>query len=122
MRRSSVFLGLAASVVIAACDTANPPIVANLGPSNGADTVVRLSISPSSIQLAINQQFQLTTNATGSNAAQVQWSSLQPNIAGVSPDGLVNAFAPGSATITARYSFDTTQVASAIVNVIGATP
>lgn len=122
MRRSFIFLAFVASAAIAACDTATNPRIAQLGPTTGADSVVRLTISPATIQIAVGAQFQLTTNAAPAQVAQVQWATLQGNIAGVSPDGVVTGFAPGSATITARYSFDTTQVASATVNVTGATP
>jgi uncharacterized protein YjdB len=78
-------------------------------------------ISPTTAQLRVGGTFQFNTNAPTSLQSQVQWGSLESTVATVSPSGLVTAVAVGAATITARYAFDSTRVATATVTVTGPT-
>jgi hypothetical protein len=118
MRMQSIF-ALAATVVIAACDASDGQRLAGLnGPgasSGGTNTVAQLSISPDIVQLTVGTTFQLSTNAAAQQQSQVQWTSLNPAIATISQTGLVKAVAAGVTTILARYSFDTTNTATATV-------
>lgn len=74
-------------------------------------------MTPSFVQLAATGSVQLSTNAPSSLVSQIRWTSLQGTIATVSQTGLVRALTPGTATITARYAFDTTNVAAATISV-----
>jgi uncharacterized protein YjdB len=105
-----------AFAAVGACGEATTPIVAGIGGGTiSGDSTSALAISPSLVQLVPGGTSQLTTNAPASLQTQVQWSSLQTTIAAISPTGLVTAVGPGTATITARYSSDTTNVATATV-------
>ena len=109
-------------IALAACDQATAPRLASLGgtvstgggTSNNSST---LAISPNRVLLVVGQTFQLSTNASAAQQNQVAWSSLQPTIAAVSPSGLVTALSAGTATVVARLSSDTNQVATATVTV-----
>lgn len=120
MRMQSIF-ALASVVAIAACDASNHMIAGLNGPggssggTNGGNTTPQLVISPTSVQLSVGTTFQFSTNATPAQQSQVVWQTLQPAIATVSQSGLVSAVGAGVATIVARYSFDTTNVATATV-------
>lgn len=121
MRMQSIF-ALASVLAIAACDaTSSPQLASLLGPggtsggTNGADTTRQLVISPNVVQLTVGTTFQLSTNAPAAQQSQLQWSSLQPSIATVSQSGLVSAVGAGVATVVARFTFDTTNVATATV-------
>lgn len=113
--------------MLAACDQATSPIVAGIGGTatvptgNVSNNAAPLVISPSRVQLLVGGTFQFNTNAPPSIRSQVQWSSSQSTVATVSPSGFVTAVAVGSATITARYAFDTTNVSTATVDVTGTT-
>lgn len=121
-----------AALVITACDQATSPIVARLGgdsPASGSSggstagtngTTTPLAIAPNQLGLTVGGTFTLTTNAPVALQNQLEWRSAEPNIAAVSEAGVVTGIAPGTAVVTARYSFDTTQSASAIVSVAGA--
>ncbi len=80
-----------------------------------------LVITPPSINLTVGQTFQFMTNAPPTQLNEVQWSSLNTAVATTSPTGLVSAVGAGTTTITARFSFDTLNVATATVIVTGAT-
>jgi len=116
-----------ATVLATACDQAIVPTVAGIGTggtstSGGTSTqTAPLVINPSQVNLALGGSFQLATNAAAGVQADVRWSSLQPNIATVSSSGLVMGVGLGTATIMARYSFDTTNVATTTVNVTAGT-
>lgn len=117
MRMQSIF-ALAATVAIAACDATSPQLAGLNGPgrtSGGTNNVTPLSISPNVVQMTVGTTFQLSTNAASAQQSQVQWSSLNTAIATVSQTGLISAISPGATTIVARYSFDTTNVATASV-------
>lgn len=102
-------------VALSACGAGPSPTIAGLGGGNTTANSSRLAISPNQVQLVIRATAQLTTNAPTSLQNQVQWSSQPTTIASISPSGLVTALAPGTATITARYASDTTNVATATV-------
>jgi uncharacterized protein YjdB len=128
MRRHILFaFATFAAIAIAACDQAVVPTIAGLGGTVGTDTTgtgngpstSALIISPSTIQLGVGATFQFGTNAPLTLASQLEWSSLNPSVVAVSPAGVATAIAPGTATITARFSFDTSHVALATVTVTG---
>ncbi|HVX41447.1 MAG TPA: Ig-like domain-containing protein [Gemmatimonadaceae bacterium] len=129
MRIHSLIALTIAAAALSACDQATAPRVAGLGGtgtvSGGGtttnNTTAPLLVNPGSLQLAVGATFQLGTNAPVSLQSQVQWTSLQSTIATVSASGLVSAVAPGTATIVARYAFDTTRAATATINVVGTT-
>lgn len=82
-------------------------------------------MTPSFVQVAVASTIQLSTNAPGTLASQVRWTSLQSTIASVTQTGRVTTLTAGTATIVARYVFDTTNVASATIVVTpvgGGTP
>ncbi len=117
-------LALAAAAALGACGEASSPIIAGLGggtTTSGTNTSA-LTISPNAVQLTVGGTQQLNTNAPTSLQSQVQWNSLQTTIATISPSGLVTGVAAGPATVTARYSSDTTNVATATVVVTALTP
>ena len=70
---------------------------------------------------AVKPSLRMMTNAPQALQSQVQWNSLQSTVATISPSGLVTAIRAGTTTIVARYAFDTTRVATAIVTVTGTT-
>lgn len=117
-----------AAAALTACDQAAAPRIAGLGGAGAVsgggtsnNTTQPLIVNPGRLQLAVGATFQLTTNAPATLQNQVQWNSLQSTIATISASGLVTAVAPGTATIVARYAFDTTRVATATIDVVGAT-
>jgi hypothetical protein len=125
MRTPHVILASMAALALAACDQTTSRL-AGIGATTGSGSgnnggVSTLFISPNRVQLLVGGTFQLGTNAPFSLQNQVQWNSLQSTIVLVSPSGLVTGVAPGTATVTARYSFDTTRVATATVIVTGTT-
>lgn len=125
MRRLILFSAAVGIVAIAACEQAAIPTIAGLsGPVTGIDTsganpsTSTLRIVPNTVQLSVGQSFQLSTSAPISQQGSIEWNTLNSNVATVSPQGLVTAVAQGSATITARFSFDTLHVATAAVLVV----
>ncbi len=121
-----MIIALVFAAAILACDQGAAPQLAGLGGTGAIsrggtsnDTIQPLIVNPGQLQLALGATFQLTTNAPASLQNQVQWNSLESTIATVSASGLVSAVAPGTATIVARYSFDTTRAATATINVVG---
>lgn len=125
--RNPLIIVAAAAVLLAGCEKAIAPTVAGLGgisanpPGNVSSSTAPLVITPATTQLRVGATFQFTTNAPTSLQSQVQWGSLESTVATVSPSGLVTAVAVGAATITARYAFDSTRVATATVTVTGST-
>ena len=122
MRMQSI-IALAAVVAIAACDAATNPKPAGLsgpggtagGTNGGNNTTQQLVITPNLVQLKVGTTFQLSTNATAAQQSQIQWSSLAPAIVTVTQAGLVSAVGSGTTTVVARFSFDTTNVATATI-------
>jgi hypothetical protein len=122
MRTLSLIGFALCALMVGACDYRATPRFGGLAPASdtaGSITTTPLSVIPNRVQLAIGSSFQLTTDAPFGFETRVQWRSLQPSIAAVTPSGVVTALAAGTATVTARYSFDTTTVAIATVSVIG---
>lgn len=117
--RSSIPLILGAATLIAACDQSGTSILAGLGVT--ATGNAPLVITPNQLSLTVGGTAQLTTNAPLSLQNQVQWSSLETTVVTISPSGSIDAVGPGTATITARYATDTTNVGSATVSVTGTT-
>lgn len=113
-------LGCFALAAAAACDTTLSTQVGSIAAAKN-DTTGRaiLVVSPGTLNLAVGSTFQLSTNAPASLQPLVQWSSLDQNIASVSPTGSVLGQARGSTRIIARYSDDTTNVGSATITVVG---
>lgn len=129
--RTPILIALGAvALALTACDQRQLPTVAGLGSGGGTTatggstgtntgTSTPLAITPNSLQLSVGTTFALNTNAPAGLQNQVQWRSAAPGIVAVNTSGVVTGLAPGTATITARYSFDTTQVAAASVTVTG---
>jgi uncharacterized protein YjdB len=111
------------AVILSACDQSTSPSIAGVGgssglpPGNVSNNTAALVITPSHVQLIVGATSQLSTNASGSLHSQVQWGSLKSTVATVSPSGLVTAVGVGTTIITARYSFDSTRVATATIDV-----
>ena len=125
-RRILLVLGVSAAVSLAACTEATEPMLgmipsatAGSGGGSGTGSATTLKVFPSSIQLPVGTTAQLSTNAPLSLLNQVQWVALQPTIASVSTSGTVGTLSPGVAIIVARYAFDTTQVATSTITVLG---
>lgn len=107
-------LGLAIAAAVG-CETRDDATVAGIGGVTSRTDSSALTISPSSVTIAVGTTAQLSTNAGSSQA--LSWVSSNANVASVSSTGLVSGFAPGATTITARVVGDTTQVATASVSV-----
>ena len=110
-----------AAAALAGCDGTTSPFVAAVGGTTAANSADALVISPGHVSVKAGTTVQLSTNAPANLSSQVQWSSSSTTVATVSPSGLVNAVSAGSSVISARYTFDTTRVATAIVDVSGTT-
>jgi hypothetical protein len=126
MRNLTVILISSSALALAACDQSTSPTIAGLGGTTSAQASnpngsPSLAVVPNRVQLAAGATFQFSTNAPQALQGQVQWSSLQTSVATISPSGLVTAVGAGTTTIVARYAFDTTRSATAIVTVTGTT-
>jgi hypothetical protein len=122
MRRHPVILlALAAATVAAACETDLTPTIAHIGAATSVAGSPResLTVSPSLVQLSVGQSAQLFTNAPDTLRKQLVWTSQIQTIAAVNQNGLVTAGTPGTTIVTVRYSFDTTNTASATIQVFG---
>jgi uncharacterized protein YjdB len=116
MRHSSLIGFALCALVIAACDERPLPRIGIVEPgTGGVPSATTLSIIPSTAQIVVGMTVQFTTNAPFELQSSVQWASLQPEIAATTPTGLVQGLRVGTATIVARYSFDTTIFGSAVV-------
>ncbi len=107
MTRQLLF-SVAASAALAAvaCDTNPRNQIALVGPV--VDTVATsaaIIISPSFVQVDVGSFVQLSTTA-GTFAPDLIWASDRPSVASVSQSGLVTTLTPGTATITAHFTFD----------------
>jgi uncharacterized protein YjdB len=91
---------------------------------------VRLTVSPEPVVVSItvanapaalivgtSAQLTATVVVAGGASTAVTWTSSAPEIATVSPSGLVSAVAPGNATITATSVVDPTKQGSATVRI-----
>ena len=124
MRKLSLIGFVLCTVAVAACDErsiarfAGTETVTGGSPTTpGLPSTIR--ILPNQVQMAIGTSVLLSTDAPLGFESRVQWRSSQPAVAAVTPGGLVTGLAPGTATIVARYSFDTTVAAAATVVVVG---
>lgn len=115
---TSIPLILGAAALLA-CDQSGAFTLAGLGTTAAGNAA--LVISPNKVTLSVGGAAQLSTNAPLNLQTQVQWSSLESTIVTVSPSGLINAVGPGTATVTARFATDTTNVGSATITVTGTT-
>jgi hypothetical protein len=106
--------------MLAACDSTSSGIVAGLGGStNDSSGRQQLVVSPSAIALTTGSTFQLSASAPTTLQNLLQWSSVNPTVATVSPAGVVLASSAGSTAVSVRYSDDTTNVGTATVTVVG---
>jgi uncharacterized protein YjdB len=109
-------------VALAACQADGSGRVAGLtSPVGSTSGAAALSITPATARITVGTPLQLSTNAAAALQSQVEWSSLSPSVATVSQTGLVTAGAAGTATIRARFSSDTANVATATIQVTSAT-
>ena len=105
-----LLFSIAASAALAAvaCDTNPRNQIALVGPPV-VDTIIgssaALAISPSFVQVDVGSIVQLSTPA-GTFAPDLIWESDRPSVASVSQTGLVTTLLPGTATISAHFSFD----------------
>jgi hypothetical protein len=117
MRHFSL-IGIAlCALAVAACDQRPLPrigIIVAPGDSSGI-TPGPLSVIPSRAEIVVGGTVQFRTNAPIEIVGQVQWISLQPEIAPTTPTGLVQGIRVGTATIVARYAFDTTTFGTAVI-------
>jgi hypothetical protein len=117
MRHFSLVAIAVCAIAVAACDQRPLPrlgLIVGPGDSTGI-TPGPLSIIPSRAEIVVGMTVQFRTNAPIEVVGQVQWISLQPDIAATTPSGLVQGLRVGTATIVARYSFDTTTFGTAVV-------
>ena len=115
MRTHPVLILTVAIAALTACETrSTEPTVAGIG-GQTISNVSALTLSPSQVTVAVGTTVQLAASAGSGQLGQIQWGSSNTAVATVSATGLVTAFAPGTATITARLLSDTTQQASASV-------
>ncbi|HSD31890.1 MAG TPA: protein kinase [Gemmatimonadales bacterium] len=99
-----------------------PSLVYGVGTSGGRPQLATLMIAPARVTVATGEAVQLRATAksrTGKTIGSlpVTWASTNSDIAQVGPNGLVNAVAPGTVTITAS-SGNTS--ATAVVTVVAA--
>lgn len=110
--------GLAIAVVTAlalgACDEGTEVIVTPPSPS--------ISITPQQMTLAPGEQGQVSAVVRDAQNTGVSFASSNPNVATVSPQGVVSALAVGSTTITATAAADANLRASTQVNVVSDGP
>jgi len=117
MRKFLIVPLLAAVVLGVACDTATSPDIASISLGNG--NITGFAISPSRVRILVGDNVQLSTNMPREQFnLNVAWGSTDPAIAFVSPTGFVTGGQIGTATIFARLLTDTTQVATATVQVL----
>ena len=82
-------------------------------------TVNSVTVSPSTLSLAVNGTSTLTATVSVSNGAAqtVTWSSSNTNVATVNSSGKVTAVAAGTATITATSTVDSSKKGTCAVTV-----
>lgn len=133
MRRTLLLVATLAVAAVAACDLATDPTIAglsgdggtgtgggtgtNTGSGGGGAVVTTLTVAPSSATIVTGSSIQLITNVFDD---QVRWESSAPNVAAVSPSGMVVALTPGTAIIRVVLIADTTRTASSVITVVAA--
>jgi uncharacterized protein YjdB len=111
---SAITIGIAVAA-LAGCDSrSTDPTVAAIAGPGVLSASAALTISPSEVTITVGSTTQLSTNA-GAQSSQLQWFSSNSANATVTNTGLVTAFSPGTATLTARFTSDTNKSASASV-------
>lgn len=118
MRRFSFIAFALCALVVGACDDRPLPRIGIVAPGDTTGSFPStgtLTIIPNRVAILVGGTVQFRTNAPFEFQNSIQWSSLQPEIAATTPTGLVQGIRVGTATIVARYSFDTTTFGSAIV-------
>lgn len=82
-------------------------------------SVTSVVVTPSAPTMVVDDVLQLNATVTtvSGASADVTWSSSNQAVATVSPNGQVTAVAAGTASITARSTFDNTKTGSAQVTV-----
>ena len=86
-------------------------------------STTNITVTPSSLKLAKDQQGQLSANLTPTNATDaVVWSSSNTAVATVNQNGRVTGIAAGSATITAQSSNNSSIKGQCNVIVTSSTP
>jgi hypothetical protein len=121
-RHPIIILAFATAAVAAACETDLTPTIAHIGAVGAvaafpAESI--LIIRPSLVSIVTGQTVQLFTNSPDTLLSQLVWISQIPTIASVNQTGLVTGGTPGTTIITARFSFDTLNIAAATVQVVG---
>ena len=83
-------------------------------------TIDSVTVTPSFAQLTAGETKGLSVTVAGENNPDttVSWTSSNPNVASVDSDGNVTAQATGTATITARSTYDTTKYGTASISVV----
>ena len=115
MRKNLVLLAALSLAGLVACETADFGTVAGVNGSNGSNTTTALTVLPTDVQITVGSNTQLSTNA--GNSTQLAWFTSNSNVATVSSTGLVTGRGVGTATITVRFTTDTTNVATSNVSV-----
>ena len=119
MRKHTIIALSFAVAALLACDVDRTPTIAGIG--GGPSTAplpsdsTPLLVFPSSAQILLGSQIQLTTNVPAGATQQLEWTSLNPLIATVSQSGLVTGGSLGSATIRVRLVGDTTNIATSVI-------
>lgn len=105
--RSAALTGLTVLVLVA-CGQGTPPTA-----------VTSVTVSPTSLSLAVGASGTLTATVTtaGTAVKTVTWASADSDVATVNPSGVVTAVAEGTTTVTATSAHDTSKKASAQVTV-----
>jgi serine/threonine protein kinase len=99
-----------------------PSVAYGVGTSGGRPQLATLLIAPARVTVTAGEAVQLRATAKSRSgktigSLSVTWASTNSDVAQVGPNGLVNAFAPGTVTITAS-SGNTS--ATAVVTVVAA--
>jgi len=119
MRKHTIIAISFAVASLLACDVDRTPTLAGIG--GGPSTAplpsdsTPLLVFPSTAQIRLGSQIQLTTNVPAVATQQLEWASLNPLIATVSQSGLVTGGSVGSATIRVRLVGDTTNIATSVI-------
>lgn len=92
-------MGLLLVLVMVACSSTTTP------------TVTRVAIDQEDSTVAVGDELTLTVSVVvpGGAPSSVTWSSSHVDVAAVSMQGIVTALAPGTVTITATSTFDTSK-------------
>lgn len=110
-KQVALLLGFAFAGLVACDDSATLAGLGNTGGSNNA----ALTLLPTDVQMTVGSTTQLSTNA--GTSTQLQWLSSNNNVATVSSTGVVTGRGVGTATITVRFTTDTTNTASSNISV-----